>query len=300
MNIRPPIRFRAFTLVELLVVIAIISLLAAILFPVYAQAREKSRQTSCLSNQKQVGLALMQYVADYDEQYPAGLSVAGGKWVWAGEGWAGQCLPYHRSASVFRCPSDTLPGSGPYNWTVSLGYNINLVETVLEEDYSGYEVMPTGVPMAALNAPAHTVQLFEVSGVWANVTDLREGAETSAIVGRNFSASGNGLDNRLYAQRDWTTRTENQYETGYLGGRVPPDLSHTQFQRATGRHSSGSNYLLADGHAKWALGATVSSGLLASAPHCAQDNIPAQPGCEGEFHAAGTEAPRSSLTFSIR
>ncbi len=59
-----------FTLIELLVVIAIISVLAAILFPVFAQVREKARAISCLSNQKQIGLALTQYVQDYDEKYP--------------------------------------------------------------------------------------------------------------------------------------------------------------------------------------------------------------------------------------
>ncbi len=63
---------RAFTLIELLVVIAIIAILAAILFPVFAQAREKARQTSCLSNQKQIGLGFMQYTQDYDETYPMG------------------------------------------------------------------------------------------------------------------------------------------------------------------------------------------------------------------------------------
>jgi prepilin-type N-terminal cleavage/methylation domain-containing protein len=61
---------RGFTLIELLVVIAIIAILAAILFPVFAQARAKARQTQCLSNSKQIGMAMMQYVQDYDELYP--------------------------------------------------------------------------------------------------------------------------------------------------------------------------------------------------------------------------------------
>ena len=63
---------RGFTLIELLVVIAIISLLAAILFPVFSRARENARRSSCLSNLKQIGLGMMQYTQDYDERYPMG------------------------------------------------------------------------------------------------------------------------------------------------------------------------------------------------------------------------------------
>ena len=68
---------KAFTLIELLVVIAIIAILAAILFPVFAQAREKARAVSCLSNLKQIGLACMMYVQDYEETYPSGWMPSG-------------------------------------------------------------------------------------------------------------------------------------------------------------------------------------------------------------------------------
>ncbi|MEZ8220858.1 prepilin-type N-terminal cleavage/methylation domain-containing protein [Candidatus Fervidibacteria bacterium JGI MDM2 JNZ-1-D12] len=66
------IKVRGFTLIELLVVIAIIAILAAILFPVFSQAREKARQSSCLSNTKQIALSISQYTTDYDERFPSG------------------------------------------------------------------------------------------------------------------------------------------------------------------------------------------------------------------------------------
>src|SRR5476651_29540 len=93
---------QGFTLIELLVVIAIIAILAAILFPVFAKAREKARQTSCASNEKQLGLAFIQYCQDYDEMFPVGTygnaNGAGADpaapYGNRGFGWAGQIYSY--------------------------------------------------------------------------------------------------------------------------------------------------------------------------------------------------------------
>jgi prepilin-type N-terminal cleavage/methylation domain-containing protein/prepilin-type processing-associated H-X9-DG protein len=96
---------RAFTLIELLVVIAIIAILAAILFPVFAKVREKARQISCLSNEKQIGLAFTQYIEDYDETFPTMEIDNGGPGVNSAS-WAGEIYPYVKSVGVFSCPDN--------------------------------------------------------------------------------------------------------------------------------------------------------------------------------------------------
>src|SRR5580698_8396520 len=93
-----------FTLIELLVVIAIIAILAAILFPVFAQVREKARQTSCESNLKQLGLAIIQYNQDYDEKYPIGFT----DWVGTAATWSVIISPYVKTFKVYQCPDDSL------------------------------------------------------------------------------------------------------------------------------------------------------------------------------------------------
>src|SRR4051794_21796119 len=106
-----------FTLIELLVVIAIIAILAAILFPVFAQAREKARAISCMSNMKQIGLGVQMYVQDYDEQlfFRSTTNVDNTRIHTATSGnalkWWNMLMPYIKNNAVFKCPSD--PGATP-------------------------------------------------------------------------------------------------------------------------------------------------------------------------------------------
>ena len=98
-------RNHGFTLIELLVVIAIIAILAAILFPVFAQAREKARAASCLSNTKQLGLALMMYAQDYDENFVGSYSFPNGWGNCPRYIWADMVQPYIKNVQLFTCPS---------------------------------------------------------------------------------------------------------------------------------------------------------------------------------------------------
>ncbi len=146
-----------FTLIELLVVIAIIAILAAILFPVFAKAREKARQSACLSNSKQMSLAMLQYAQDYDEQLPCNArTAAGGGW------WYTRIGPYIKNDQIFMCPSksphvNAVPTGATINYTNDYTCNFNIYN-------SGY-----GGPMTALgkiDKPAECMLLCDNLSAW--------------------------------------------------------------------------------------------------------------------------------------
>jgi len=137
-------RTRGFTLIELLVVIAIIAILAAILFPVFAKAREKARQTSCLSNVKQIGLGFMMYAQDYDETLPPGRVNAG----LPGDYWWYDCLvPYMKNTQILNCPSKR---------TIPVGYGYSY-SNIMVDGGSG----PRGRSLGEIDAPADALLLTE-------------------------------------------------------------------------------------------------------------------------------------------
>jgi prepilin-type N-terminal cleavage/methylation domain-containing protein/prepilin-type processing-associated H-X9-DG protein len=146
---------RAFTLIELLVVIAIIAILAAILFPVFAQARAKARQASCQSNLNQLGKALLMYGSDYDEYCPMafhGTSASGTSLAWSM-----LAQPYIKNSQVLVCPAETRSTGTPpgANFPVTYAYNY----------YIGGNNNPNGgvltVPMPGWNKPAETVLMVD-------------------------------------------------------------------------------------------------------------------------------------------
>ena len=247
-----------FTLIELLVVIAIIAILAAILFPVFAQAREKARQAACLSNEKQIGNALMMYVQDFDETYPRavfGVDPTRGFWengnfdkaiTWDAvlnpyikNGKAGPALAADGSDNrglggrVFECPSDqgdkdsSLNGRGGMTYSAASTWN-----------YDANNPLSHGV-FIKIDAPGP-------DGRYTNVTSVAEvpaPSESLAFVEYPFK----------YSATNWAQNThcygpamQKMYETGQWW-----DWNAMHDPRYKPRHSGGWNYIFADGHVKW-------------------------------------------------
>lgn len=147
---------RGFTLIELLVVIAIIAILSAILFPVFARARDNARRVSCQSNMKQIALGIMQYTQDNDERYPTAANNSGiGNYslstIAPGRSWIKDVQPYLKSWQIFRCPSAVnYVGSGAPSGNSDSNYAAN-----------GMVIRETGLSMAAIPNSAEIILLQE-------------------------------------------------------------------------------------------------------------------------------------------
>lgn len=233
---------RGFTLIELLVVIAIIAILAAILFPVFARARENARKSSCMSNMKQLGLAVLQYNQDYDEKYPTGLQQN-----WWDVTWYRIVQPYVKSEQVFRCPSDPV-GTSSVNWA---GPRLSYASNGLMADRGrGWEVIGlmgmsqswmgnTVVNMASVNRPAETVLMSEKAHVWpgngsvpGNVLYWGPGCMFTGVNWWDSSGSPGVIPDGTRAPK------ADPYDpTGPNGGVMPI-------------HLEMANFAFADGHAK--------------------------------------------------
>ena len=219
------VAFQAFTLIELLVAIAIIAILAAILFPVFARARENARRSSCQSNLKQIGIGVIQYTQDYDENFPLAL-------VTPGFGWAAVIQPYIKSTQLYQCPSDTKePNATP----TQVGYS----------DY-WYN--------ARLSCPSDN----SVSGGYNQSVNIASLASASLTLMSGDASTANGNDTSAHRTNGAASAGNTGDSTGQPSTNGGSGLASSGI--ITDRHLEGSNFLFADGHVKWYKTVNASGG----------------------------------------
>ena len=261
-------RRQGFTLIELLVVIAIIAILAAILFPVFAQAREKARQTSCLSNMKQLGLGLNMYVQDYDETWPRNDDCINGGTV-APSGapataigcstapyfgdrinhykWWYWVYPYVKNTQILFCPSRQYDKAA---WTQAAeidngGYGLNIAITGALNTYNGaitgaraFRNSWTGGILSGINFPSEAMLLAET--------------KLPCVGAYNFPYGGNVTTSYPLAARE------------YWQQNLREAPAYTSVNKLDAPHSDGFNLAFVDGHAKW-MSVSAFLGLCPSA-----------------------------------
>ncbi len=247
-------RKSAFTLIELLVVIAIIAILAAILFPVFAQAREKARGISCLSNSKQTSLASMMYSQDYDEMFvvniapnsdASGLYDDGGKYdnYW----WPKLLEPYFKSWGMLKCPDGGDPqgvfGSGSKAWWYNqmrrsyMGYNYSYLSPWRDDDSSLVCVSGHSEPvsLSAVAQPSSTLEFVDSTFDWDISSGRREWGYSDVNAPDSAKWYPDAHTCVWTPSWDWRAGEKMPYE---LGNAAP-------------RHTDGLNVAWCDGHVKY-------------------------------------------------
>ncbi|MBC8101360.1 MAG: DUF1559 domain-containing protein [Cytophagales bacterium] len=237
-----------FTLIELLVVIAIIAILAAILFPVFAQARSKARQSVCLSNEKQLGIALLAYVQDYDETFPlANYSVT------TPDQYSGTINPrYHWYVLVEpyikggytragATPSSVTAGDTSEGKSISIyfcpEYEKSLTTGISNVPSWSYIINSNLAPPQAQSLTTPDIPAYWIGVPPSTLADIQSSAQVVLVA--------EGAGSRVYTPGN---------DTGpwpeYTSFSAAKDTSLT-YVYARSRHNGGANYLLSDGHAKW-------------------------------------------------
>jgi prepilin-type N-terminal cleavage/methylation domain-containing protein len=159
---------RGFTLIELLVVIAVIAILAAILFPVFAQAREKARQTACLSNMRQMSMAVQMYTQDYDESLPLAATATATGFL----NWHHLVDPYVKNQQVWVCPSANAPIRDIYgNLVCHYGYNAYYLNLNVDPANIYSLNNAPGVTLAAINQPTMCTLITDNRGINGKLPD---------------------------------------------------------------------------------------------------------------------------------
>lgn len=258
---------RGFTLIELLVVIAIIAILAAILFPVFARARENARRSSCQSNLKQIGLGLIQYTQDYDDSLPGDSFVAEGNSDATNYKWMDAIYPYLKSTQIFDCPSGPSAGSRSYIRNVDLpaasnqrygSYAINAVHKRQWNGYVGYggsaDFRQPCSDLIAIGAQGVAVRKLSTFASPATTIWVADNGEGINVPGYTPYVSFNGYK---------CCGTDNQ--APYLDNTgATPVLAYgalnTYSEQMAARHLQTMNVLWCDGHVKASKAETLVPG----------------------------------------